>query len=264
MTVSMSSPGSQRRALVRPPSSQLADGIVTHIDRVPVDLDVAREQWHRYVSALGTAGWETIEVAAADSCPDSVFIEDTAVMVGSFAVLTHPGADSRKPETGGTDKALRGLGYEVLTMERGTLDGGDVLKVGNTVYVGRGGRTDAVGLAEFRRLVTPRGYTVIGVPMTKALHLKTAVTALPDSTIIGFPALVDDLAFFPHFRAVPEETGTAIVDLGDDRLLISASAPRTAEMLANLGYEPVPVTISEFEKLEGCVTCLSVRLRNAP
>lgn len=262
--VSESSPGSGRRALVRRPSPRLADGLVTHIARVPVDVDVAREQWHGYVSALGAAGWEAIEVAPAEGCPDSVFVEDTAVMVGTVAVLTRPGADSRKPETDGTDKTLRDLGYEVLTMERGTLDGGDVLKLGDVVYVGRGGRTDAAGLAEFRRLVTPRGFTVIGVPMHRALHLKTAVTALPDSTIIGFPPLMDDPIFFPHFRAVPEETGTAIVDLGDDRLLISASAPRTAEMLADLGYEPVPVAIGEFEKLEGCVTCLSIRLRNPP
>lgn len=257
-------PTRQRRALVRQPSPRLADGIVTHIERTPVDLDRAGQQWEGYLSALHAAGWETIQVEAADDCPDSVFVEDTAVMFGSVAVLTRPGADSRAPETVGTDKALRDAGYEVLPMERGTLDGGDVLKVGSTVYVGRGGRTDAAGLAEFRRLLTPRGWTVIGVPMTKALHLKTAVTALPDTSIIGFPPLVDDTGFYPHFRAVPEATGTAVVDLGEGRLLMSAAAPRTAEMLANLGYEPVPVDITEFEKLEGCVTCLSVRMRYAP
>ena len=105
---------------------------------------------------------------------------------------------------------------------------------------------------------------MIAVPVTKVLHLKSAVTALPDGTIIGYPPLVDDPAFWPHFRPMPEEAGSHVVDLGDGRLLMAASAPRSAELIADFGYTPVPVDISEFEKLEGCVTCLSVRLRVAP
>lgn len=257
--------GTERRALVRAPSPLLAEGVVTHIDRSPIDLDLARAQWRGYVAALAESGWQTIDVELADNCPDSVFVEDTAVMVGGIAVLTKPGAPSRAPETAGTERALRELGYEVVAMSGpGTLDGGDVLKVGRTVYVGRGGRTDAAGLGEFRRLLAPLGMTVIGVPVSKALHLKSTVTALPDSTIIGYPPVVDDASFFPHFRPMPEEGGSHIVDLGDDRLLIAASAPRSAELLAELGYTPVVVDITEFEKLEGCVTCLSVRLRHGP
>jgi len=96
------------------------------------------------------------------------------------------------------------------------------------------------------------------------LHLKSAVTALPDGTIIGYPPLVDDPGFWPHFRPMPEEGGSHVVDLGDGRLLMAASAPRSAELIADLGFAPIVVEISEFEKLEGCVTCLSVRLRQAP
>ena len=138
-----------------------------------------------------------------------------------------------------------------------------MLKVGDIVYVGRGGRTNAAGVAELRDLLAPLGLRVIAVPMTKALHLKSAVTALPDGTVIGFPPVVDDPSFFPHFRAMPEEGGAHVVDLGEGRLMMAASAPRSAELVADLGYEPVVVDISEFEKLEGCVTCLSVRLRAA-
>ncbi|MGX1611769.1 N(G),N(G)-dimethylarginine dimethylaminohydrolase, partial [Streptomyces celluloflavus] len=96
---------------------------------------------------------------------------------------------------------------------------------------------------------------------SRVLHLKSAVTALPDGTVIGYPPLVDDPGVFPRFRPVPEESGAHVVLLGGDKLLMAAGAPRTAELFAGLGYRPVPVDIGEFEKLEGCVTCLSVRLR---
>lgn len=254
-----------RRALIRRPSDRLAEGLVTHIDRVPVDLSAALVQWQHYVDALTEGGWQTVDVEPARDCPDSVFVEDTVVMFGGTAVITNPAAPSRKAEVDGTAKALADLGYPVLSMTGpGTLDGGDVLKVGNLVYVGRGGRTDAAGVAEFRALLEPLGATVIAVPLTKVLHLKSAVTALPDGTIIGHPPLVDDPGFFPHFRPMPEEAGSHVVDLGGGRLLMAASAPRSAELIADLGYQPVLVDISEYEKLEGCVTCLSVRLRAEP
>ncbi|WP_029135558.1 dimethylargininase [Nakamurella lactea] len=252
------------RALVRQPSPRLAEGLVTHLDRRPVDVRLAERQWHGYLDAVQAAGWGIVEVPAAADHPDGVFVEDTVVMFGDTAVITRPGADQRAGETAGTRAALQELGYRVLSMPAGTLDGGDVLKVGERVYVGRGGRTDAAGLAGFRSLVEPLGHTVIGVPTSKVLHLKSAVTALPDGSIVGYPPLVDDPSFFPHFRPMPEEAGSHVVDLGDGQLLIAASAPRSGAVLAELGYRPVAVDISEFEKLEGCVTCLSVRLRSTP
>ena len=109
---------------------------MTHQERVPVDLDLALAQWDGYVAALHDAGWETIDVPPADDCPDSVFVEDTVVMYGDRAVITRPGADERKPETAATAAVLRGLGYDVVEIEApGTLDGGDVLKHGGTVWV---------------------------------------------------------------------------------------------------------------------------------
>jgi dimethylargininase len=237
---------------------------VTHIERRPVDVDLALDQWAGYVEALETSGWPATEVAPAPDCPDSVFVEDSVVMYGATAVITNPGAPERRPETAGTAEALRALGYRVVMMTTGALDGGDVLRVGERVYVGRGGRTDAAGVAELRAILAPLGALVTAVPLTKALHLKSAVTALPDGTVIGYSPVVDDPSFFPHFRAMPEEGGAHVVDLGEGRLLMADSAPRSAELVADLGYTPVVVAISEFEKLEGCVTCLSVRLREQP
>jgi dimethylargininase len=250
------------RALVRRPSSHLAEGIVTHIARSVVDVELALRQWHSYTAALRAEGWETIEVPPADDCPDSVFIEDTMVVFGTTAVITRPGAASRRREILAASATIAELGYTIATIEApGTLDGGDVLKIGDTVYVGHGGRTNDDGIRQLRAVLEPLGATVVAVPLTKVLHLKSAVTALPDGTVIGYFPLVDDATLFPMFLSVPEESGAHVVLLGGSRLLMSADCPRTVEMLTELGYQVRTVDISEYIKLEGCVTCLSVRLR---
>ena len=252
----------QKRALVRRPGPRLDEGLLTHLDRVPVDAEKARRQWLGYVAALQAEGWELYEVEPADDCPDAVFVEDTAVVYGDLAVVTRPGADERKPETAGTEQALAGLGYRLGHIEPpGTLDGGDVLKHGGTVWVGLGGRTNRAGLDQLSALLSPLGATVLGVPVTKVLHLKSAVTALPDGTVVGYDALVDDPAVFPAYLSVPEEPGAHVVLLDEHTVLMSASAPRTQELLESRGLRVVAVDISEYEKLEGCVTCLSIRLR---
>lgn len=251
-----------KKALVRRPGPRLADGLVTHIERRPVDPARALGQWEEYVRTLRAHGWQTTEVAPADDCPDAVFVEDTMVVFRNVALLARPGADARRPEVPAAEAAAAGLGCSLDRVRApGTLDGGDVLKVGDTVYVGRGGRTNAEGVRQLRAAFEPLGARVAAVPVSAVLHLKSAVTALPDGTVIGYPPLVDDPAVFPRFLAVPEESGAHVVLLGGGRLLMSASAPRSAGLFADLGYEPVPVDIGEFEKLEGCVTCLSVRLR---
>ncbi len=254
-----------RSALVRRPSPRLADGLVTHIDRSPVDVGLAVRQWEDYVGVLRDAGWGIIEVPDAPECPDSVFVEDTVVVFRDVAVLTHPGAPERVPEVAAVGPVVEAAGYRVhQIVAPGTLDGGDVLKVGNTVYVGRGGRTNAEGIRQLRAVLEPLGATVVEVPLGRVLHLKSAVTALPDGTVVGYAPLVDDPSVFPRFREVPEEGGAHVVLIGDGRLLMSADAPRSAAMFRELGYQPVEVDISEFVKLEGCVTCLSVRLRPPP
>jgi len=246
--------------LVRRPASRLAEGIVTHISRSTVDVALARAQHEAYADALAASGWMIQQAPAADDCPDSVFIEDTVVICEDLAVLTRPGAPARRPEVPGVAQAVSELGLRTATIqEPGTLEGGDVLQVGHTVYVGRGERTNGDGIRQLRALLAPLGRTVIAVPLGDVLHLKSAVTALPDGTFLLLPGLVP-AELFPAVRPVAEEGGSHVVPLGGDRVLIAASAPRTAELLDNLGFIPVVVDISEFEKLEGCVTCLSVLL----
>jgi dimethylargininase len=248
-------------ALMRRPARTLADGIVTFIERQPVDLELAETQWHGYREALHRNGWRTVVIEADDAMPDCVFVEDTVVMFGDLAVITNPLRPTRNPETIAVQQLIRDLGLESTTIKDGNLDGGDVLKVGDQVYVGLSGTTTASAVDELSRILEPRGYTVLGVPTTKALHLKSAVTALPDGTVIGYRPLVDDPDMFPTFLAVPEESGAHVVILAEDLLLMSSGAPETAALFEGRGYRLELTDISEYEKLEGCVTCLSVRIR---
>jgi dimethylargininase len=255
-------PVPSKKALVRRPGPRLAEGLVTHIDREKVDVDLAVEQWEGYARALRDNGWETIEVDPADDCPDAVFVEDTVVMYKNVALIARSGAESRRAETAGVEEAVARLGCSVNWIwEPGTLDGGDVLKIGDTIYVGRGGRTNAAGVQQLRAAFEPLGARVVAVPVSKVLHLKSAVTALPDGTVVGHIPKMDVPSLFPRFLPVPEESGAHVVLLGGGKVLMAASAPKTAELFTDLGHEPVVVDIGEFEKLEGCVTCLSVRLR---
>ncbi|HET6738778.1 MAG TPA: arginine deiminase family protein [Kribbella sp.] len=250
-------------ALIRRPSPRLAEGLVTHLERRPVDVGLAQRQWQSYVDALHGTGWTTVEVPPIDDCPDSVFVEDTMVVYGDLAVIARAGADERRGEAAAAAETVAAQGCRIVRItEPGTLDGGDVLKIGSTIYVGQGGRTNAAGIEQLRAAFAPLGADVRAVPVRKVLHLKSAVTALPDGTVIGYEPLVDDVAAFDSFRPVPEEAGAHVVLLGEGRLLMAASAPKSAALFEELGYTPVVVDIGEFEKLEGCVTCLSVRLRH--
>jgi dimethylargininase len=239
----------------------VAEGIVTHIERRPVDAALALRQWEGYVEALRRAGWEPVELPPADGCPDGVFVEDVLVVHDGLAVLARPGVEARRLELDGVEGTVESLGLAVERIAApGTLDGGDVLQVGRRVYVGEGGRTNAEGIRRLSALLEPRGAEVVAVPVRNALHLKSAVTALPDGSIVGWPPFLDEPSLFPRLVEMPEEAGAHVVLLGGGKLLIAAGCPRSAELLTGLGYEPVVVDIGEFEKLEGCVTCLSVLL----
>jgi dimethylargininase len=156
------------------------------------------------------------------------------------------------------EQMIAELGLEVVRIEdEGTLDGGDVLQVGTTVYAGRSARTNEDALCQLARLLATRGRRVVPVTLTDCLHLKTAMTALPDGSLIGVPELLDTSAL-PYLRVAQEPAGAHVVVLGEKQVLISDSAPRTADLLASEGYDVTVVAIGEFEKLEGCVTCLSV------
>ena len=248
----------ERTALVRRPSPRLAEGIVTHRERQPVDAALAARQHDAYVAALESAGWQVRALPAADDLPDAVFVEDTVVVCEDLAILARPGAPERAPEVDSMAAMIAELGLETVRIEgEGTLDGGDVLQVGTTVYAGRSARTNEDALCQLARLLATRGRRVVPVTLDGCLHLKSAMTALPDGSLIGIPELVDTSAL-PYLGVAQEPAGAHVVVLGEKQVLIAASAPRSAEQLAAGGYEVSVVDISEFEKVEGCVTCLSV------
>ena len=236
---------------------------MTHLERSSsVDSELALRQWQEYVDVLRRRGWSVIEAPPVDDCPDGVFIEDQVVVHGDVAVLCRSGAPGRRDERFGVREAVEAHGYRTVEIEGpGTLDGGDVLKHGHVVWVGVGGRTNLASVDQLRRALEGHRVDVVPVPVSKVLHLKSAVTALPDGTVIGHLPLVDDPTTWNEFLAVPEESGAHVVLLGGMSVLMSAAAPRTAQLLAARGHDVTMVDISEFEKLEGCVTCLSVRLR---
>jgi dimethylargininase len=242
----------------------MADGIVTYGEPAPVDAELAVKQHAEYVQALADAGWVIREVPRADELPDSAFVEDTVVICGGLAVLTRPGAPERRAELKGTEGEVRALGLELARIEEpGTLDGGDVLQVGRTLYAGRGGRTNAEGIEQLRRRAAPRGLTVVTVQLHAVLHLKSAVTALPDGTVIAADPSLLDTSSLPGLRVVPEEAGSHVILLGGRTVLMAASAPRSAELVQEWGFDVIAVEIGEFEKMEGCVTCLSVLVQPA-
>ena len=237
----------------------MADGITTHIDRVPADASLAARQHEAYVDAVAEAGWTIGEVPTAEDLPDCAFVEDTVAVFGDLAVLARPVVIERRAEIPATHHAVRSLGLVVARIEDpGTLDGGDILQVGSTVYVGRGDRTNAEGIRQLRRHAATRGRTVVPVALHRVLHLKSAVTALPDGTFIASDASLFDAAPFPTMRPVPEEGGSHVILMGGGTIIMAASAPRSAEMFDDLGFDVITVDIGEFEKREGCVTCLSV------
>ncbi|WP_017597534.1 dimethylargininase [Nocardiopsis lucentensis] len=245
-------------ALTRRPSPEMERGILTHVPRSSVDPVLAMRQHVIYQEALASAGWRVVEVDPAPGHPDSVFVEDTVVVCGDLAVLTRPGAEERRGEVEGVEASVRSLGLRVARVEApGTLDGGDVLQVGETVYVGVGGRTNAEGADQLARLLKPFGREVKRVEFKAVLHLKSAVTALPDGSLIGLPDLVDATAL-PPIRRAPEEPGAHVLPLGGRDILVSAAAHATIHELTAEHWRVLPVDVSEFEKMEGCVTCLSV------
>ena len=264
----------QPRALVRRPSPRLAEGLVTHIERSDeVDADLALQQWQAYVAALVGAGYEVLEAEETPDLPDGVFLEDTMVVAGDLAVITSMQPPPRAPEVDSAREAARAAGLTLVELGDAPLppdvagpvqlDGGDVLKVGRTAYVGVGGRTTRAGAAALARHQADAGYQVETVPVSRTLHLKSQVTALPDGTVVGWPPLVDDPRYWEQatgFLAVPEEEGAHVIVLGEQRVLLSDAAPQTVELYAARGLSVVTVPTSEIAKLEGCVTCLSVRL----
>jgi len=252
-----------RVAITRPVPASVAQGELTHVERTPIDVAVARAEHAAYERALAAHGYELRRLAPADDQPDSVFVEDAAVVVDEVAVITRPGAESRRAETAAVAEALGALRPLAAIEAPGTLDGGDVLRLGRTLYVGVGARTNESGVAQLRATLAPFGYEVRAVAFRGALHLKTAATAVGPRTVLVNPAWVDVAVFEGAWRVEvdPAEPFAANALLLHDGAVIHADAfPRTRERLELSGVRVVPVPAGELAKAEGGVTCCSLLL----
>jgi len=251
------------RAIVRRPSSRYAE-CLRHDPR-PIDVALAQAQHRGYVQALRDAGIVVDELPELDA-PDAVFVEDTAVLLGDRALLTRPGAPARRAELDSIATALDQRELIVVRMSApATLDGGDVLRCGDTLLVGCSARTNPEGLAQLRAVAGAIGLTVIGVEVRAGLHLKSACsladahTLLVDAGCLDLRA-IEGLALEPVI--VPEALGANVLAFAD-RVLVSSAAPRTAELLAARGLAPRLVELSEIHAGDGALSCMSLRFAPA-
>ena len=247
-------------ALVREVSPAIIRCELTHLARTPIDLDQARVQHAQYVAALAELGCEVKWLPPEPDLPDAVFVEDTAVVLDDFAVITRPGAESRRAELPTVVKALGQYRPLHHITAPGTLDGGDVLVSGRVLYVGQTARTNDEGIAQLATIVTPRGYAVCAVPVHGCLHLKSAATALDEMTVL----INRDWIEVPRFagrRLVdidPAEPFAANTLALGGALIHAAEFPATRAILAGNGHTVRPVPASELAKAEGGVTCCSL------
>ena len=246
-------------AITREVSPAIGQCELTHIDRVAIDVDLARSQHAEYRQILTEFGCAVIHLPAKPDLPDSVFVEDTAVVLDELAVLTRPGAESRRGEIDSIAKALAPHRSLAELTEPAMLDGGDVLCVDKTIWIGLSSRTTQAGIEQFERLVAPHGYAVRSTKVHRMLHLKTAVTAVSNDTLLVNPDWIDD--DFDGYRTIPVDPGepfAANVLRVGERVVVSTSYPRTAERLDNAGIQHRLVASSELAKAEGALTCCSL------
>ena len=250
-------------ALTRPVSDSFAECALTHQERVPIDLDRARRQHGRYEEALRALGVRVIRAPAANHLPDAVFIEDTALVLEELAVIVRPGAASRREEPGPVAAILSEFRLIHYLQSPATLDGGDVLRIGRTVFVGLSSRSNEAGVRQLASLIGHFGYDVVPVPVTGCLHLKSAASQVGENLLLVNPRWVPAAAFgvLEHVPVADDEPGAANALRVADALIYPSHYPRTAGRLAERGLEIVPVPCDELAKAEGGVTCCSLLFR---
>jgi dimethylargininase len=250
-------------AITREVSPTLAACELSFVGRAPIDVARASAQHHAYQRVLASLDCEVRLLPVLSGHPDAVFVEDVAIVVDEIAVMTRPGAASRRGE-GATVAPLLARWRTLRAIEApGTLDGGDVLRIGRHVYVGESARSNADGIAQLRTLLAPHGYTVQGVPIHGCLHLKSAATALADDTVLLQPAWIsrDAFAGCRIIEVDPAEEHAANVLRIGECVISPACFPRTHERIRAAGVEVVAVDVSELQKAEGAVTCCSLVFR---
>jgi dimethylargininase len=247
-------------ALTREVSPNLGRCELTHLQRQTIDLAIARAQHRNYEDCLSRLGYEIHHVPAAPDLPDSVFVEDTCVVFPHMAVVTWPGADSRKVETAAVADVMRQFRPLRFIRAPATLDGGDVLCVGKRVFVGLSNRTNSAGVAQLQFYVAAQGYTVVPVRVAGCLHLKSAATAVAESTILVNPAWIDANVFadLTKIEVDPSEVLAANALLARGIVVYPNAFPRTRKRLEERGIAVETVDVSELAKAEGGVTCCSL------
>ncbi len=247
-------------ALTHVPSATMEAGERTHVPPSPIDHALALAQHAAYVQTLRDCGADVVVLDVNDDCPDGTFLEDTAVVLDEVAVLGSLGVRSRRVEAERMEPVLRQYREVVRIDPPGTLEGGDVLRIGRRLLVGRSSRTNAAGVESVARIAARYGYTVEAISVRGCLHLKTACTALPDGRLLVNPCWVN-LTAAPSVPVHESEPWSANIVLVQGQVLANAAHPRTTALLHKLGHPIHEVDISEFAKAEGGVTCLSLLLQ---
>lgn len=248
------------RAIVRQPSAALSHCALTFKERQPIDVARAEAQHEAYIRALQQQGVAVRILPPQQHLPDAVFVEDTAVIVDECAVITRPGVESRQPEVGTIAEELAAVRPIVRVVAPGTIEGGDVLQVGRTLFVGQTARTNTQGTQQLADALAPHGYEVVPATPTGCLHLKSAATFIGNETVLVNPMWLD-IDLFSRWQCVPvsqEEPYGANALLVGDVVHVAASAPLTRRKLEALGFATVELDTSEFEKAEAALTCLSL------
>jgi dimethylargininase len=251
-------------AFTRRVSPRIVECALTHLDRQPIDPKRATTQHAAYEQALRHAGYDLVRLPYLADDPDAVFVEDTAILLGDHAVITRPGAPSRRDEIDSTAECLEPY-FTVHRLGAGNLDGGDVLKVGKILYVGQSNRTDLEGTEALAAVVAPLGYTVVPIELGRCLHLKTAITFAGQDrdgqpTLLANPDWIDAGRFadMAVISVADGEPFAANVVLAGDRLIMAAGSPGTAARLRERGFKLVEIDLSELQKAEAGGTCMSL------
>lgn len=251
-------------AFTRAVSPKLSQCELTHLDRVPIDAARAVAQHDAYEAALRRAGFETIRLPDLPDHPDGTFVEDTALVLDGHAVVLRPGAASRASESQSTAVGLANH-FVLHWLSDGHVDGGDVLQIGKTLYVGLSTRSNATGVSALRDVVSSFGFDVVQARSDACLHLKSAVTlAGPDGSgipvLLYNPACIDPTQFpgVEPLAVDPTEEHAANVVRAGNHVVIPTGNPRTVEQLHRRGFELIEIDVSELQKAEAGVTCMSL------
>jgi dimethylargininase len=247
-------------AITRKVSSALSNCELSFIERKPIDLEKARAQHHTYEELLGKLGARVISLQEEPELPDSMFVEDPAIVLDELAVICTLGTETRRKEAPTLAAALEEYRNLAQIKLPGTLEGGDVLRVGRNLFVGLNRRSNAEGIRQLAVILEKYRYHVTAVPVTGCLHLKSAVTSLGGNTLLGNRAWFDwkRLEGFEWVDVHPSEAHAGNCLAIGDSVILPASFPKTREKMESHGFHVLPLDISELQKAESGLTCSSL------